>query len=98
MRAVLAIRLLRQIHWLRKVMSHLYNRDTKEKEKKSATEKDDKEDEAETIQDGEEDNDEISCYDDFTSEEDSKSTGDSSFDITEQLNMEIDEDYEPPFC
>jgi hypothetical protein len=98
MRAVLAIRLLRQIHWLRKVMSHLYNRDTKEKEKKSATEKDDKEDEAETIQDGEEDNDEISCYDDFTSDEDSKSTGDSSFDITEQLNMEIDEDYEPPFC
>jgi hypothetical protein len=98
MRAVLAIRLLRQIHWLRKVMSHLYNRDMKEKEMKAGTEKDDEEDETETIKDGEKDNDEISCYDDFTSEEDSKSTGDSSFDITEQLDIEIDEDYEPPFC
>jgi hypothetical protein len=73
-------------------MSHLYNRETKENEM-VATE----EEEAETIKDGEEDDDEVSCFD-FTSEEDSKSTGDSSFDITEQLEMEIDEEYEPPFC
>jgi hypothetical protein len=88
MKAVLAIRLLRQIHWLRKVMGHLYNRD---KKGEGAGE-----DEVGTREEEEEIEDESTCCE-FSSDEEEE-ISDDSVDNTEQSDNEINDDYEPPFC